>query len=557
MNRNKLKQYAPLARRDFIAAVTDRAASYGLTKKYIQPITEHGDVALIGSKPFPRYVAEKRKRLEGHIKQRGFEQVMEAMAYTWFNRLLAIRFMELHGYLDDGYRVLSHAKAEGRNPGFRHDNYEFFFKPSLTWSDISSSYFGVRVSPAGYVFDNVGPSLFCDDEDTRHLLAGLLCSRVSTEMMIGLNPTMHFLTGNVSDIPVVDDLFAFSASIQGALEELVSIAKADWDSVETSSDMLSHPLLMDRESQLIEAAFARWQSNCNYAFATTKRLEEQVNEQVNQAYGLEHEIPSALSDEAITLHGACREDDMKSLISYAIGCMMGRYSLDKLGLIYANSGNQGFDPSQYKTFRADDDGIIPLFGADWGIQDDAANRIVEFISAAWPKEHLEENLTFIADCLGPNNGEQARETIRRYVATGFYKHHLSMYKKRPIYWLFSSGKHRAFQCLVYLHRYNESTLSRMRIEYVIPLQGKISSRISQLADDIAAANSTSHRKKLEKERDTLVKQQAELRTFDEKLRHYADKRISLDLDDGVKINYDKFGDLLADVKAVTGGTEEP
>jgi uncharacterized protein YbaR (Trm112 family) len=259
----------------------------------------------------------------------------------------------------NGGERMSRAKAEGHNPGFRHDNYEFFFKPSLTWSDISSSFFGVRVSPPGYVFDNVGPSLFCDDEDTRHLLAGLLCSRVSTEMMMGLNPTMHFLTGNVSDIPVIDDLFAFSASIQGAVEELVSIAKADWDSMETSSDMLSHPLLVDRKSQLIEAAFARWQSNCNYAFATTKRLEEQVNEQVNQVYGVEHEIPSVVSDEAITLHGACREDDMKSLISYAIGCMMGRYSVDQPGLIYAHSGNQGFDPGQYKTFRADDDGHHP------------------------------------------------------------------------------------------------------------------------------------------------------------------------------------------------------
>ena len=175
---------------------------------------------------------------------------------------------------------------------------------------------------------------------------------------------------------------------------------------------------------------------------------------------------------------------------------------------------------------------------------------------AWPKEHLEENLKFIADSLGPNKGEQPRDTIRRYLATGFYKHHLSMYKKRPIYWLFSSGKQRAFQCLVYLHRYHEGTLSRMRTEYVIPLQGKISARIEQLADDITAASSTSHRKKLEKEQDTLIKQQAELRTFDEKLRHYADQRISLDLDDGVKVNYGKFGDLLAEVKAVTGGTEE-
>ena len=273
------------------------------------------------------------------------------------------------------------------------------------------------------------------------------------------------------------------------------------------------------------------------------------------AYGLQDELSPEVPEDQITLYRPNREEDIKRLISYAIGCMMGRYSLDKPGLIYAHSGNKGFDPSQYQTFPADDDGIIPLMETDW-FPDDASNRLVEFISVAWPKEHLEENLTFIADSLGPNRNEQPRDTIRRYLATGFYKHHLSMYKRRPIYWLFSSGKQRAFQCLVYLHRYHEGTLSRMRTEYVIPLQGKMASRLDQLADDIAAASSTAHRKRLEKERDTLRKQHTELQAFDEQLRHYADQRISLDLDDGVKVNYGKFGDLLAEVKAVTGGPEE-
>jgi type II restriction/modification system DNA methylase subunit YeeA len=236
--------------------------------------------------------------------------------------------------------------------------------------------------------------------------------------------------------------------------------------------------------------------------------------------------------------------------------MMGRYSLDKPGLIYAHSDNHGFDASQYKTFRADDDGIIPLLEIDWGIRDDATNRFVEFVNVAWPKLHLEENLKFVADSLGPNSGEQPRETIRRYLATGFYKHHLSMYKKRPIYWLFTSGKLRAFQCLVYLHRYNEGTLARMRTEYVIPLQGQIASRIDQLEGDKSKATSTSHRNKIQKEQDKLKKQQVELTAFEEKLKHYADMRISLDLDDGVKVNYAKFGDLLAESKAITGGKDE-
>lgn len=290
--------------------------------------------------------------------------------------------------------------------------------------------------------------------------------------------------------------------------------------------------------------------------STMKQLEEQNNRLFIDAYGLQDELSPEVPDDQITLYRPDRQEDIKRLISYAVGCMMGRYSLDTPGLIYAQSGNQGYDPSQYQTFPADEDGIIPLFETDWGFADDATNRLVEFIGVAWPREHLEENLKFIADSLGPNGTEQPRDTIRRYFATGFYKHHLPMYKRRPIYWLFSSGKQRAFQCLVYLHRYHEGTLARMRTEYVIPLQGQIASRIEQLEGDKAQATSTSHRKKLQKEQDDLKKQQAELLIFEEKLKHVADQKIRLDLDDGVKVNYGKFGDLLAETKAVTGGTDE-
>ena len=242
---------------------------------------------------------------------------------------------------------------------------------------------------------------------------------------------------------------------------------------------------------------------------------------------------------------------MAELVSYAIGCMMGRYSLDAPGLIYAHSGNVGFDASRYTTFPADPDGIVPLTDSEW-FDDDVAHRLIEFISMAWDKAHLEANLAFLADNLSPKKNEPSRETLRRYLCDSFFKDHLQTYKKRPIYWLFSSGKQKAFQCLFYLHRYNEGTLARMRTEYVIPLQGMMASRVRQLEGDIAAAASTTHRRRLEKERETLVKQPSELREFDEKLRHYADQRISLNLDDGVKVNYGKFGDLLAEVKAVTG-----
>jgi type II restriction/modification system DNA methylase subunit YeeA len=247
---------------------------------------------------------------------------------------------------------------------------------------------------------------------------------------------------------------------------------------------------------------------------------------------------------------------MAELVSYGIGCMMGRYSLDEEGLVYANSGNEGFDASRYTKFPADDDGIIPLTDKEW-FADDAANRLVEFISVAWPStpetgNHLEENLNFLAENLSPKKGEDSRDTIRRYLCDKFYKDHMQTYKKRPIYWLFSSGKQKAFQCLVYLHRYNESTLARMRTEYVIPLTAKLSSHIEKLENDKGASGSAAEIKKLEKEIKNLHKQQTELTEFDEKLKHYADMRIPLDLDDGVKVNYGKFGDLLSDVKAIHG-----
>jgi type II restriction/modification system DNA methylase subunit YeeA len=291
-------------------------------------------------------------------------------------------------------------------------------------------------------------------------------------------------------------------------------------------------------------------------FRRMKELEEGNNLLFINAYGLQDELSAEVLDDYITLYRPDRGDDIKRLLSYAIGCMMGRFSLDKPGLVYAHSGSQGFDPSQYTTFPADTDAILPLTQLDWGFEDDTARRIEEFVGVAWPREHLAENLKFIADSLGPGKDEQPRDTIRRYLATGFYKDHLRWYKRRPIYWLFSSGKQRAFQCLVYLHRYHEGTLARMRTEYVIPLQGRIAARIEQLEGDKTKATSTSHRRRLQKEQDDLKKQQTELAGFEERMKHAADMRIKLDLDDGVKVNYGKFGDLLAEVKAVTGGKED-
>ena len=260
-----------------------------------------------------------------------------------------------------------------------------------------------------------------------------------------------------------------------------------------------------------------------------------------------------------------QSDTIAELVSYAIGCMMGRYSLDREGLVYAHAGNVGFNDlvaeGAYKTFAADGDGILPLTSEHW-FEDDIAARIEEFVRTVWGADTLEENLQFIADSLclyaikpPKKGGETSRETIRRYLSTQFFKDHLKTYKKRPIYWLFSSGKEKAFECLVYLHRYNEATLPRMRTEYVTPLLGQMASRIERLRLQQADA-STAEAKRLDKQIDGLTKQLAELRAFDDQLKHHADMKITLDLDDGVKVNYGKFGTLLAEVKAITGDKGE-
>jgi hypothetical protein len=425
-------------------------------------------------------------------------------------------------------------------------------KTGITWTDITSAVNTFRLLMSGDIPSTSGPSVYTDhDQSTRLLFLAFLNSKVASALLQVLNPTLHVNPQDVLNLPLPN---AGCRSSANTASQQIAISKTDWDCFETSWDFRTLPV-RNYEGPTLRQSQEAADRECLERFDRMKTLEEENNRVFIDAYGLQNELSPEVPDEQITLYRPNREEDIKRLVSYAIGCMMGRYSLGQPGLIYALDGDVGFDPSQYKTFPADPDGIVPVMEGDW-FPDDASNRFVEFIGAAWPKDHLAANLQFVADSLGPAKGEESRDTIRRYLATGFYKHHLSMYKRRPIYWLFSSGKERAFQCLVYLHRYHEGTLARMRTEYVISLQGKLASRIDQLASDIEKATSASHGRKLEKEREMLVKQQAELQAYDEKLRHYAEMKIKLDLDDGVKVNYAKFGDLLAEVKAVTGGKDE-
>lgn len=446
---------------------------------------------------------------------------------------------------NDGEELLN-MQSEGYAVGSTNHNLEYIFKSALLFSKISITPH-YRYSPQGFLFDDASGLCAVKNKDDEYLVLGFLCSKVCELINKLTNPSLNLQPGSVSSFPYKD----LGQDVRRIVDKAVCLSKEDWDSSEISWDFIRLPLLQYAASTL-EQCWRTWESLSKDKVDRLMQLEVENNRLFINAYKLQDELTPEISETQITLIRADREKDCQALISYTIGCIMGRYSLDEPGVVYAHGGNVGFDPTRYETFAADADGIVPLTDELW-FEDDAANRVREFLVVVWGAETLDENRAWLAESLGRKGSETPDETIRRYLADRFFKDHLQTYKKRPIYWLFSSGKQGAFQALVYLHRYHEGTLARMRAEYVVPLTGKIQARIEMLTKDAVAASSTAARSKLNKEIEKLQKKHVELLTYDEKLRHYADMRIQLDLDDGVKVNYGKFGDLLAEVKAVTGG----
>ncbi len=429
--------------------------------------------------------------------------------------------------------------------GFRHDNAKLYFLPSISWTKVTSSHFNARWYPAGFTFNSASVAIFPSNTE---FMLGYLNSNVFAHLSRAVSQTLNFTVGEIAKLPVIK----FSSTThENLVREVISISQQDWDSHELSWCFSSLRLSLASTQSLAES-WGSLRIDSLYKFSRTMELERENNRIFIETYALQSELNPEVAEDQITLTRADREKDCQRLISYAVGCMMGRYSLDNPGLIYAHTGNIGFDPIRYKIFPADADGIVPISDELW-FEDDASNRVREFLNAVWGVATLEENMAWLAESLGKKGAETSEEIIRRYLSGSFYKDHLQTYKKRPIYWHFSSGKQGAFQALVYLHRYHEGTLARMRAEYVVPLTGKMQSRIEMLEKDRDAASATAARTKIAKQIESLKKKHVELLVYDEKLRHYADMRIQLDLDDGVKVNYGKFGDLLAEVKAVTGG----
>ena len=499
-------------------------------------------------------VSSTKSGLSGYTRESAKESGLKWFPYNkgggfrkWYGNKLDVVNWE-----SDGVALQTTLHPAGGRVWATNFNLEYIFLPNINWGAVTSSEFSARMSYGGELFDAGGSAGFPTGLPSEFVLA-FLNSKITSQLLRILNPTLNFQAGNISDLPIGKES---SNLVVDNAKKCLELAQKDWDAFEVSWDFSYSPLMeKSGVSKLIRQSWASWSEYLHDALQLMKNYEEDNNRVFIDSYCLQDLLSPEVPESQITLSRADREKDMQRLISYSIGCIMGRYSLNEPGLIYAHGGNIGFDHSRYSKFPADVDGIVPVTDESW-FDDDAAERVREFVKVIWGAGTLVENMEWLADSLGRNSGESADEAIRKYLSTSFYKDHLQTYKKRPIYWLFSSGKQKAFECLVYLHRYNEGTLSRMRMEYVVPLQSRMQARIDKLADDINSATSSVQQKTMQKRKDKLTKQLEELRRFDEALRPYADQRIVLDLDDGVKINYGRFGGLLADVKSITGGTED-
>ena len=412
------------------------------------------------------------------------------------------------------------------------------FKNGITWSYITSGIPSFRKLWDDELFEKAGTSIFIDNIDYLNGILGLLNSIVSSELLKLISPTINCQVRDVFSIPIAKDVLS-SNIISELVEWNIELEKKEWDSFETSWDFQHHPLL--RKVSTIAEAFDQWQAECDDRFNQLKDNEEELNRIFIDIYGLQDELTPGVEDKDVTVRKADLGRDVRSFISYAVGCMFGRYSLDVDGLAYAGGE---WDNSKYASFAADKDNIIPICDDEY-FEDDIVGLFMKFVKTVYGADTLDENLKFIADALGGKG--QPKDVIRNYFLSDFYSDHCKIYQKRPIYWLFDSGKKNGFKALIYMHRYQPDTIARIRTDYVHEQQARYRTAIADLEQRIANA-STGERVKLNKKLTTLQAQDTEIRTYEEKIHHLADQMISIDLDDGVKKNYAIFQDVLAKIK---------
>ncbi|MGV8984285.1 BREX-1 system adenine-specific DNA-methyltransferase PglX [Clostridium sp.] len=432
-------------------------------------------------------------------------------------------YIDLHSAVDNKGRVI---------------NRERYFKECVTWSKISSGNISFRYKPKGFIFDVAGTSIFGDKSKLFNIMA-LVNSKVGINILNCLSPTLNYEVGHISSIPVLISDKNIPQIDRLAIEN-ISISQIDWDSFETSWDFKMHPFFkcLDVGSNMkLSLIFNMWQTEKEEAFEQLKCNEEELNRIFIEIYGLQDELTPIVENKDITISKADRIRDIKSFISYSVACMFGRYSLDEEGVIYAGGD---FNLDRYKIFKADVDNVIPIIDDEY-FEDDIVSRFVEFVKITFSQETLEENLDYIADTLVNKGNETSRQTIRRYFLKDFYKDHLKIYQKRPIYWLFDSGKNDGFKALIYMHRYDASTVARVRTDYLHLLQRKYEVEVNNL-DMVMENSNASSREKAEtkKKKEKIQKQIIECIQYDQVIAHVANQKISIDLDDGVKVNYAKF-----------------
>lgn len=422
----------------------------------------------------------------------------------------------------NNYNILS-------NIGNHLPSRQYYFLPCLTWNRISSAEsFSARICKIGYVFDDVSPSAFM--KNNMEYTLGLMNSKPFCKLLCILNRGMKTETGNVQKVPYIIEKEEIVSNLS---KECIALARKDWDSFEISWDFLNHPLL--GKFSTIAESFEHWKNECDSRFNQLKINEEELNRIFIDIYGLQDELTPEVEDKDITVRKADLSRDIRSFISYAVGCIFGRYSLDEEGLIYAGGE---WDGSRYKTFMPDEDNCMPITDEEY-FSDDIVGRFVEFVKTVYGPDALEENLDFIANALG-NKGDTSREVIRNYFLKDFYADHLKVYQKRPIYWLFDSGKQNGFKALIYMHRYDADTVGRVRTDYLHRAQKYVETAMQSAQYTIDNASSASEKSKATKAVTKCTKQLAEMKIYDEAIAHIANKRIEIDLDDGVKVNYAKF-----------------
>jgi hypothetical protein len=445
---------------------------------------------------------------------------------------------------NNGEHIRNYTNRTGRMAGAAR-NTSYYFRPGISWNKLSSSRFGARYRASGYVFDDTSRTMYPAVSVSAKTILGFINSKVAFHFLHGLNPSMSFTNGDLKRLPIS---VKFDHGIDTIVETCIADVEEGIDSYEESWQFTQFPFLKIAEHNrnwTVEAAFNQWKQEAQDRFDQLKKNEEELNKIFIDLYGLQDELSPEESDKEVSVRKADLGRDIRAFMSYFIGVTFGRYSLDTPGLAFAGGD---WDASKYTSYQPNTDDVIVLTDSDYfGDDRDIMHRFREFLTVTFGEEHLEENLTFIAKALG-KAGDTAEDQIRSYLFNDFYKNHLTIYQKRPIYWQLDSGRQGGFKALMYLHRYDGDTMAMIRTSYLHTLQAAYEKRVTTLDTFIASETNTRQKNQLIKQRDHTRKQLEELVKYDAQLQHVANMHVAIDLDDGVVVNHQK---VQADVKLLT------